>query len=574
MSGGEPQVLKVRQWMEMIEEGEVQVPEFQRDYVWDPKRAVKMIEAILKDRPVGSLLGLNVDAKIKKVPFEPRSIDGAPESEIEKCKLLILDGQQRLTALWHALKDKSTDHAYFLEYRDDEDNTSPVGHAARKSTSSRTTWIEDSKKCVDKGFIPVYLFFENHENVRKWIDDAYENEEGMVHAHQTRSLERWIKRMSAKILDFKIPYLSLPREISEMEAIQTFIDSNTSSQPLRKFDITVATMRRDMQDNLRDLRDETWHKVYVIQRYVNKDELGDLILKIACLRKDLSPTEGNYAREGVLKEILNHIGEMQEGLKWTCNMLENDSILTSKFLPSRVPLRVLPALHKALPSDDGGRDTCQKLAKKYVWRAFFTSRYTSDAAQLLLSDYRGLRDRFENKRVKIDILDIQKYPLPRLDQLKKTGWPTRQGALPRAILALSLMNGARDLRTNDRINSKNVDDMEAHHIFPRKYLEEQAGIDKESNSPLNCMLILGRTNRRAGSKSPLEYLRALCEVDIREKIREQQIQKRLNSHLIPAKLLFEENITDVRKHYEDFLQERAKLMEPYIKALADGDTPE
>lgn len=573
MSGGEPQVLTIRQWMDMIEKGEVQVPEFQRNYVWDPKKAVKMIEAILKDRPVGSLLGLRVDAKIKKVPFEPRSIDGAPESEVEKCEILILDGQQRLTALWHALKDANTDHAYFLEYREDNDNAYPVGHAARKSTSNRTTWIEDNKKCVEKGFIPVHLFSENQEKAQKWIDDAYENEEGMVHARQTRKLEHWIKKMSDKFLDFRIPYLSLPYEISETEAIQAFIESNTSSQPLRKFDITVATMRRDMQDNLRDLRDETWEGVREIRQYVNRDELGDLILKIACLKKDLSPTEGNYTREGVLNEIVNHIGEIQEGLKWTCGLLKKNSILTSRFLPSRVPLRVLPALHKALPSDDGGKDTCQKLAKKYIWRAFFTNRYTSDAASLLLSDYRGLRDLFENKRSKVDILDMQKYPLPQCDQLKRPGWPTHQGTLPRAILALSLMNGAQDLRTGDEINSDNIDDTEAHHIFPRKYLEEKAGIDKESNSPLNCMLIRGRTNRRAGSKSPLEYLNALYEIDIRERIEEHEIQTRLMSHLIPAKLLLEENVTDVRKHYEDFLQERAKLMESYMKVLAYGRDP-
>ena len=169
--------------------------------------------------------------------------------------------------------------------------------------------------------------------------------------------------MRDRILDFKIPYLPLPSEVSETEAIQAFIESNTSSQKLRKFDITVATMRRDMEENLRKLRDDTWEEISGIRRYVaDEDELGDLLLKIACLRKDLPPTEGNYTRIEVLEDVQEHIVKIREGIRWTCGLLESSHIFSVKFLPSRVPLRVLPALHGALPSNDRGRDTCRQLA--------------------------------------------------------------------------------------------------------------------------------------------------------------------------------------------------------------------
>lgn len=578
MTGGNPTVLSIKKWMEMVKKGEVQVPEFQRNYVWDCKRVMGLIEAILKGRPIGSLLGLEVNAEKEEVPFKPRSIDCAPESKLESCRFLVLDGQQRLTALWHALMNADNKHCYFIEYDEKNPSASPVGRAERRPVNNKTTWINDNKKCVKKGYIPVHLLAENPENVRNWINDAYKNEQGMVNPDKTVMLQDWIKKMRNQILNFKIPYLSLPEKISEADAIDAFIESNTSAQKLRKFDLTVATMRRTLKDkdNLRGLRDETGEKIPVILKYINEDELGDLLLKIACLRQDIPPTEGNYGRKEVLEDIQENIQNIRTGIDWTCNFLRSDSIFSAKFLPSRVPLRVLPALHGALPSNERDRDSCRKLTRKYLWRAFFTSRYTSDAAHLLLSDYRGLRDAFKNnaRKPKVDILNEDDYSLPTAEQLKETpGWPTRQGTLPRAILTLFLIKGARDICSNETINYNNIEGAEAHHIFPIKYLEEKADIDNDSNNPLNCMLISRRANRRARSKPPLEYLSDLYSMDLRAEIGKPDIQSRLESHLIPAKLLLRENVKDVKQHYKAFLRERAKLIEPSITALANGEDP-
>lgn len=578
MSDGGPVVYSVKEWMELIEKGEVQIPDFQREFVWDRKKVVKLIEAILKERPVGSLLCLNVrTTKGGKVPFHPRPINtDLPEGT--ECKILILDGQQRLTGLWHALRDKSSNDSYFLEYRDDDEDDSVAGHAAAKPTNGRTTWVNNEKKCIEKGFVPMHLFLEDPLKVREWIDKAHENEEGLVPGDKTRELQNWIAGIGDQILSFKIPYLPLPNKTSDSEAIEAFIESNTSSQPLRKFDLTVATMHLEKGEDLRDLRDETIDKVNDVMRYVDGDELGDMIIKVACLRKNLSPTESNYRRDDVLNEIIANIEEIRSGIKWACDILKRNYILTSKYLPSRVPLRVLPALYGALPSDEKEKDICEKLTRKYLWRAFFTSRYTSDAAHLLLSDYRGLRDSFGKKEngIQIDILDDETYPLPTVEEIENaTGWPKNQGALPRAILTMSFIKGARDLRNNIGIDHINIDERDAHHIFPKKYLKEKAGIEDKSNIALNCMLIASTTNKRASSKPPTQYLNDLYSgKDARALIEEPDIRSRLKSHLIPAEVLLREDIENVEEHYKEFIHERAKLMMPIIDKLANGEDPD
>lgn len=269
----------------------------------------------------------------------------------------------------------------------------------------------------------------------------------------------------------------------------------------------------------------------------------------------------------------------RKGLSWACDLLENDFILSKRFLPSRVPLRVLPALHAVLPSDDRERGTCRKLARKYIWRAFFTSRYTSNAAHLLLSDYRGLKELFEHggsrRGASQSSVPILKEELPTVEEVASTvGWPTRQGTRPRAFLTLSLMKGARDLCRDQKIDGSNIDDVEAHHIFPSKYLQGKGEIDDERrNNPLNCMLLACKTNRKAGSKPPAEYLSALYAKDLRAEIGMQDILKRLDSHLIPGKVLFRPDVQDVAKHYSDFVSARAKLMMPVIESLAEGNDP-
>src|SRR5262245_16240468 len=83
-----------------IHNREVALPDFQRDFVWDPRETEELLESICQDFPAGSLL------RIKNASgfyFAPREFAGAPELGHHQPSYLILDGQQRLTSLYQAL---------------------------------------------------------------------------------------------------------------------------------------------------------------------------------------------------------------------------------------------------------------------------------------------------------------------------------------------------------------------------------------------------------------------------------------------------------------------------------------
>ncbi|WP_350354575.1 GmrSD restriction endonuclease domain-containing protein [Corynebacterium aquatimens] len=85
------------------ERGELQLPDFQREYIWDVDRIRTLITSVLRGYPVGSFLAL--DTRNSPVRFRPRPLAGLDIGGAEP-GLLLLDGQQRLTSLYHAFKGK------------------------------------------------------------------------------------------------------------------------------------------------------------------------------------------------------------------------------------------------------------------------------------------------------------------------------------------------------------------------------------------------------------------------------------------------------------------------------------
>src|SRR5262245_32177117 len=86
------------------------LPDFQRDFVWEPGATQELIVSIANNYPAGSLLRVR-DAK--RV-FAAREFEGAPPLDGAKHTFLVLDGQQRLTSLYQAFYGVG-EHRYFLD---------------------------------------------------------------------------------------------------------------------------------------------------------------------------------------------------------------------------------------------------------------------------------------------------------------------------------------------------------------------------------------------------------------------------------------------------------------------------
>lgn len=82
-----------------VDSGKLQLPDFQRDYVWGDDDVQSLIASIAKGFPVGALLTLETGGE---VAFKPRVLAGVEKTNSRPDELL-LDGQQRMTSLFQAM---------------------------------------------------------------------------------------------------------------------------------------------------------------------------------------------------------------------------------------------------------------------------------------------------------------------------------------------------------------------------------------------------------------------------------------------------------------------------------------
>jgi uncharacterized protein with ParB-like and HNH nuclease domain len=84
-----------------IKAGRIQLPDFQRDWIWDDLIVRRLLSSISLAYPVGAVMLLQQDSSHMR--FKPRLIDGLTLQKPPVPSLLILDGQQRLTTLFMVL---------------------------------------------------------------------------------------------------------------------------------------------------------------------------------------------------------------------------------------------------------------------------------------------------------------------------------------------------------------------------------------------------------------------------------------------------------------------------------------
>lgn len=84
--------------LEDCHRGVLQLPDFQRSWVWDEERIRSLIASVSRAFPVGALMTLDTGGEVN---FKPRPVEGAPADARNMApQSLLLDGQQRMTSLY------------------------------------------------------------------------------------------------------------------------------------------------------------------------------------------------------------------------------------------------------------------------------------------------------------------------------------------------------------------------------------------------------------------------------------------------------------------------------------------
>ncbi len=544
----------VKDWLTKVRTNQIMLPRFQRFEAWGPNLVTDLLTNIIRDLPLGSTLVLGVG---DKMPFISREIVSAPK-EGGRTNELLLDGQQRITAIWRSLNDTYPDKTYLIYFPDkDEEEKEPyVWYQSRweKEGKKRPLWVEQPSECWKRKSIPIKLLNpDNEEEYKKWAQKASGGDTNI----QIEIIEV-ISSFRSKMANFQIPFLFLESTTPRNVAIEVFVKLNTRYVCLTAFDIVVAQIEAATGQSLHDLVGSLKGSVPEILYYT---EPSDLILPIAALLQDKYPNQGGYLKLD-FEKIVDDWPKIVNGTKKLVSFLAEERVLDWYRLPIEPILAPIGALWSEVDGSPAELGNIRILLRKYLWRAFFTSRYDRAVPTAILQDYRALKKVIlgEIEQNEIPCFDEKAYRLPDREGLIEARWPKYKDRLARAILLLSLRGGAEDIADGAVASITNVQQREYHHLYPVAWLRDNGIYEDDAHYALNCILVSWKTNRTISAKEPVQYLLESCEAST---LGEAEIRRRLKSHFVDFDLLGQGD-------YRKFLEGRADDCFHAIKALCTG----
>src|SRR5207245_2578006 len=165
--------------------------------------------------------------------------------------------------------------------------------------------------------------------------------------------------------------------------------------------------------------------------------------------------------------------------------------------------------------------------KRWFWCSCVGQRYEGPQNTLNSADVRQLSAWIDDdSKVPEAVANFS------LGDLELAGVQRQRNAVYRSVISLTIVNGARDFHTGNRLTADFLSDpqrkIEDHHIFATAYLKKKQGRSGE-NSILNRCLIDNVTNKIISDKAPSTYL-----TEVETHLGAERLEDVLSSHLIPT----------------------------------------
>lgn len=567
----EGQNRKVSEWLEDARRGVLRLPRFQRKEVWNRNRVVNFLTALLKKHPIGYFLELLINPE--REPFKTRLLSGVTEDTAgERCTRNLLDGQQRLTALWKSFTGRYAQEeaawSPYLQIKKKDDGTYEIGERGVypvTHTRHNQAVIGNPAEEFRRHMLPITVLNPVSEDrgslsVVDWRRQADPDDQ---------ALETFLGELRDIVTSAFIPTLALPPTTDREVAVDVFIESNQSSLQLSPYDLAVAQMERKTRKSLQELVDHIQKKVDNLTD-IEPREIGDLVLKVACLWQNKKPTLGAYQNLN-FGTLQSDRDALVAGFQWAVTKHQAIGITDDARLPTSVPLRVLPVLHRSFAKIRGtaNKHNASTIVDRYLWRAFLTDRYERDANTRLKEDHDTLVLALQGRTKPEDVPAIS-LPLPSEEDFTThlVSWPKGGSRLARAALLVLSQDGAKDLSSSSTsLLSKPSKDSEYHHIFPRNALKKHAP-NAVADTALNCMLLEPGVNREWTEKLPGDYLSKLID-----EMDPKTVRETFKTHMLDLDELLacrEDRFNQIPDLYSKFLNSRAEQLVAKFKSSVPG----
>lgn len=514
--------------------GKLQLPDFQRGWVWDDERIRSLVASVSVSFPIGAVMLLETGGQ--HVRFKPRPIAGtddrlrhiAPET-------LILDGQQRLTSLYRALmsqcvvatkdaKGKPMGRWYYLDMKravvnndDREDAVLSVpedklvktfgGDITLDVTTPELEYAADlfpvNRVFQSAGWRKAYNKHWNYAPEKIQLYDAFEDEV--------------IKRFE----QYQVPVIELKKETPKEAVCLVFERVNTGGVALNVFELLTATFAADdfqLRDDW-DAREQRLKSQHPVLRNLQSDDFlqaisllvtqarrrdavasgiaADRVPGISCKRKDILKLE--------VADWQAWADRVEAGFVRAARFLYGQKIFKARDLPYRTQLVPLAAMFVDLGKDGETEGARHQIARWY-WCGVLGELYGGAIETRFARDLPEVVAMVRGEPIEPVTIQESSFQANRLLTLR-----TRNSSAYKGLYALLMRDGGRDFRTGEPVEAQTFfdDKVDIHHIFPERWCKE-AGIEPGTyNSVINKTALSARTNRQIGGRAPSQYLPAI-----------------------------------------------------------------
>lgn len=588
-----------------IQAGKIQLPDFQRGWVWEDMRIRELLVSVAQSFPVGAVMMLETGGTVK---FEQRGVEGVePRPKADDAKWLILDGQQRLTTLTQVLQLKAPVQTHngrgkklkLYYYWNIEKALEPDADLLDAIVA-----VDESRKQYDQFHRNVTLDVSERErecqtmhfpcnamfDAMNWMVDL-----SRFNAAKIPEFLAFQQAVIAKFTGYKMPVIQLLKDTSKEAVCTVFEKVNTGGVALNVFELITATFAAE-KFNLRDDwlgsverkvqgRKARLHQSELLQSVWASDFIQSITLLDTLQKRRQRATELRAAHGGTLpddqKQQLPPVSakrktmlalsctayqawadKVEKGYRQVPSFLRKQSIMRLRELPYQTQIVPLAAILTKLDDKAWLTPVIFDKLSLWFWCGVLGELYGGAVESRIAKDVEEVLDWVLHDGAVPSTVRDASFDAQRLDRLY-----TRNSAAYKGVNVLVLRQGAQDWYFKSTVDKLEHDDMmslDIHHIFPEDWCKKQSIKPAAYNSIVNKTPISYKANRKIGGVAPSAYLTKL-QSDQWVALDDAEMDAVLHTHQVPAQLLRSDD-------FDGFYQARKALLLQLIEQ-AMGKTP-
>lgn len=587
--------MALRTLLDRAHQGTLQLPDFQRGWVWDDSHITSLLASVSLQYPIGAVMTLrtgNADVRFKPRVLEGVSVGGDVEPEY-----LLLDGQQRTTSLYLALRSglpvptrdarrNDMSRRYFADIgrcidteadREEAIVSVPADGQIRNFRGEVERDVSTTQGQIEHQLFPLEIVLDAGETTGWQME--------FLAVDTQARLSIWKSFHAAVIepfLGYRVPVIELARATPKEAVCQVFEKVNTGGVSLSVFELLTATyaaddfsLRDDWQRRLDRLGAHTvlsdfpatdFLQIITLlatldrrRRYLAEHPEGDRAPAVACKRKDVLKLE--------LDDYRKWADDATSALDRVVRFLHGERVFTWRDLPYPTQLVPLTAMMVVL-GDRADSHGVVKYLRQWFWCGVFGEMYGGSTETRFAFDLPEVLAWVDGGDEPRTVRESQ-FQADRLLTMR-----TRNSAAYKGLYAQQMKRGGRDFRTGSAIDLHTYldDAVDVHHIFPKAWAAKNDVRAALVDSIVNKTTIDARTNRRIGGAAPSAYL---ARIESKDAIASEELDSILRSHDIdPLALRADDFPAFFTARFERLIKKVEDATGKAVNRLADGsDNP-